>query len=298
MKLLDVVKTATEFLIKSGIEDPSLNAELLVFHATGIDRLAAYRDNPDITDEQRDLINRFLERRAQGEPVQYITGYVDFLGLTITVGNGVLIPRPETELLVEEAIKEGKRQRAKGKGHNNHVHISSSIQTAPFRVLDLCCGSGCVSLALAREFPDATVYGTEISRIALDYAVKNAEANNIANAIFLHGSLFDPLERQPTFDLIISNPPYIKSADINDLQPEIKDWEPREALDGGSEGLDFYRFIFKDAFLFLKQSGTIILEIGYNQVDAVKEIAKRSGFQRFLSRKDLAGIERIVRVKW
>ncbi|UCE78448.1 MAG: peptide chain release factor N(5)-glutamine methyltransferase [Nitrospiraceae bacterium] len=282
MKLLDALKPATEFLTQSGIEDPSLNAELIVFHATGIDRLAAYRDNPDITEEQSNIINRFLKRRAQGEPVQYITGSVDFLGLMVSVGRGVLIPRPETELLVEKAITE---VRSRKKSHKD----SSS-----FRILDLCSGSGCVSLALARAFPDATVYSTEISRTALDYAVKNAKANHIVNTVFLHGSLFEPVERQLTFDLIISNPPYIKTADMKDLQPEIKDWEPCEALDGGTNGLDFYRLIFKDAPLFLKQSGKVMLEIGCHQAVAVKEIAKKSGFQFFSTHKDLAGIERIV----
>jgi release factor glutamine methyltransferase len=298
MKLLDALKTATEFLSKSGIEDPSLNAELIVFHATAIDRLAAYRDNPDITEEQSIMINRFLKRRAQKEPVQYITGAVDFLGLTISVGRGVLIPRPETELLVEEAIREVRNQKSEIRSQKSEAESQypESIDTDSLRILDLCSGSGCVSLAIARAFPHATVYGTEISRSALDYAVKNAKVNTIANTVFLHGSLFEPVERQLTFDLIISNPPYIKTADMKDLQPEIKDWEPGEALDGGTDGLDFYRLIFKDAPLFLKKSGKIIIEIGHNQAEAVKEIAKESGFQRFMSRKDLAGIERIVTV--
>jgi release factor glutamine methyltransferase len=289
MKLLDVVKTATEFLAKSGIEDPSVNAELIVFHGAGIDRLAAYRDNPDITDEQKMSIDGLLERRVRGEPVQYIIGYMDFLGLTITVGSGVLIPRPETELLVEEATKE-----VRSRKESDSRHPESNTPDS-LRILDLCSGSGCVSLALAHAFPDAMVFGTEISRIALDYAKKNAEANHIANTIFLHGSLFEPVERQTTFDLIISNPPYIKTADMKNLQPEIKDWEPREALDGGRDGLDFYRKIFGRTFRFLKAEGCIILELGFDQAAAVSDIARKSGFNIITIVKDFSGTNRILK---
>ncbi len=282
MKLLDALKTATEFLTQAGIEDPSQNAELIVCHAANIDRLSAYRDNPDITDQQRDAIDQFVKRRAQGEPVQYLIGSVDFFGLTISVGTGVLIPRPETELLVEEAISEVRNKK-------EPLRDSSS-----FRILELCSGSGCISLALAREFPDATVFGTELSPVAFEYALKNAASNHIANAVFLHGSLFEPVAGQLPCNLILSNPPYIKSADINNLQPEIKGWEPREALDGGMDGLDFYRLIFKHALLFLRPVGKIMLEIGYDQANKVKSIAQKSGFQGVMTRKDMAGIERIL----
>lgn len=278
MRLLDALKPAADFLDKAGIDDPLAEAEILVFHAAGLDRLAAYVDNPETGKTLLRKIRRLLARRAKGEPLQYITGYVDFLGLTIAVGKDVLIPRPETELLAQEAIKAA----------------GSKKQEAPLRILDLCTGSGCVALAMARELPEAEVSGTDISGTAVSCARKNAEANGIVNAKFFRGSLFEPLKKASAFDLIVSNPPYIKTSDIDGLQREIREWEPGEALDGGADGLDFYRRIFSDAGRYLKRDGAVILEIGYEQAEEVRKIAQASGYFIVSIKKDYAGIERIV----
>ncbi len=181
-------------------------------------------------------------------------------------------------------------------------------------VLDLCTGCGCLALALAKEFPEAEVYGTDISEPAIDYAKKNAEINGIKNVTFLTGSLFAPLEKlsnprpefeskavdcQPlTFDLIISNPPYIRTADIKDLQPEIKNWEPAASLDGGTDGLDFYRELIPSAGRFLKDEGLLMVETGAGQSHEVTDIMESSEYTQVESIQDYAGIERILLARW
>ena len=290
MRLLDALKYSTEYLEEAGVEDAFADAEILTFHAAGADRLAAYMENPEITKELLAKIRRLIRRRAKGEPLQYIVGHVDFLGLTVHVGKGVLIPRPETELLAEEAIK---LVRGQGSG----VRIRGGEPLPVRKILDLCTGSGCIALALAKSLPDADVYGTDVSRAALRFAKKNAEANNIENVTFLQGSLFAPIQGDALFDLIVSNPPYIISADIPGLQREIKDWEPLEALDGGTDGLDFYRKIFPDAARHLRPGGGILCELGFGQAAAVKEIAQKSGFRDISGKKDYAGIDRILKAE-
>lgn len=290
MRLLDALKSANKYLEKAGIEDAFADAEILALHSAAADRLAAYIENPEISKETLAKIRRLIRRRAKGEPVQYIVGHIEFLGLKIHVGKGVLIPRPETELLAEEAIKAA--QRAEGKGQR-----AKAINDHPFRVLDLCTGSGCIALSLAKGLPDAAVYGTDVSKTALRYAKKNARENSVENVTFLSGPLFSPLRREPCFDLIVSNPPYVKRADIEGLQCEIKEWEPLEALDGGEEGLDFYRRIFADAGGHLCQGGKIIVELGFGQAEAVSEIVMEAGFRNIEIRKDYAGIERILKAE-
>jgi release factor glutamine methyltransferase len=308
MKALDKLKEATRFLEESGIEDADREAETIIVHCLETDRTALLRDNPLITKNVIGKIDESLKRRSKREPLQYIVGYVDFLGMKIKVGKGVLIPRPETELLVEEAIKTVKREAlgvmCKPKTTEQISNSSLITHHSPLFILDLCTGSGCLALALAKEFPDAKVYGTDISEVAIGYAEKNAEINGIKNVTFLKGSLFEPLRELftlyhllSTFDLIVSNPPYIKKADIRTLQPEIKNWEPVEALNGGEDGLHYYRAIIPESRNYLKDGGCIMLELGINEGDAVRELAKHAGFKDISFRKDYAGIERIIIAK-
>jgi release factor glutamine methyltransferase len=167
-----------------------------------------------------------------------------------------------------------------------------------FTILDLCTGSGCIALALAKGFPEADVYGIDISGTAIHYAEKNAWENKIDNVVFLQGSLFEPFKRSEGFDLIISNPPYIKTADINSLQPEVKEWEPVNALDGGTDGLDYYRLITGEAGNFLKDHGILMLELGEESAKPVAEMLARAGFTGIRITKDYAGIERIIQAEW
>jgi release factor glutamine methyltransferase len=286
MNSLEKVRRAKEFLESSGIGDADREAELIVAHCLGTERVILYKDNPPVPDTVLREVDEFLKRRAGREPLQYILGYSEFHGIKIKVGPGVLIPRPETELLAEEAIKTVKRKMSK--------HFM------PLRILDLCTGSGCIALAMANEFPTAEVYGTDASEDAISYARNNAEINDIENATFLEGSLFEPVgeiftdDSSYAFDLITSNPPYIRRDDIKYLQPEIKEWEPAEALDGGEDGLDYYRAIIPGAGDYLKELGTLILEIGIGQAEAVKRMAKEAGFSDIATIRDYAGIERVV----
>jgi release factor glutamine methyltransferase len=282
MHSLDMVKNVRELTGKAGIEDAQREAELIVSHALGIDRATLYRESNPVPDDIVSKIDEIVRRRVAREPLQYILGFIDFLGLKIKVGHGVLIPRPETELLAEEAIKAIS---------NNNANVN---------ILDLCTGSGCLALALARAFPDALVYGTDSEETAIGYAEENAKTNSIENVLFLKGSLFEPLENRiavtderPVFDLIVSNPPYIRRDDLKKLQPEIRDWEPLTALDGGEDGLDFYRAIIPGARKHLTANGILLFELGIHQAEAVKQMVEDAGFQNISVKKDYAGIERI-----
>jgi release factor glutamine methyltransferase len=298
MKSLEKVRMAREFLESCGIEDAEREAELIVSHCLGTERLTIYKDNPQVPDAVIQEIDRFLRRRAGREPLQYIFGYAEFHGIRIRVGQGVLIPRPETELLAEEAVKAVKRNVSGVGDLSLHISRSSSL-----RVLDLCTGSGCVALALANEFRDADVYGTDASAEAISYARENARINDIGNVTFLRGSLFEPVRgiftdgNSSAFDLITANPPYIRHDDIKDLQPEIREWEPAEALDGGKDGLDYYRMIIPASGNHLRKRGSILLEIGIGQAEDVKKMAEEAGFSDISVIRDYAGIERIVVLK-
>jgi release factor glutamine methyltransferase len=278
MNVLDKLRRMRDMLEKNGVNDADREAEIILSHALGADRVSLYSDNPDIPEECILQTDQFLRRRISREPLQYILGYTEFYGIKIMLGAGVLIPRPETELLVEAAIK---------------IVSEFKGESSKVKIVDLCTGSGCIALALAQRSTDAEVYGTDISEAALGYAGTNARINNITNVIFLKGSLFDPLKKNLRFDLIISNPPYIRRRDIKDLQPEIKDWEPVEALDGGEDGLDYYRAIIPEAVSRLKKHGCLMFELGIHQAKAVRKMAEDAGFQDISVIKDYAGIDRI-----
>lgn len=279
MRILDLLKRATEILRSAGIQDAAADAEILALHATGIDRLAAYRDNPKVPDDRSTTAFSLVSRRAQGEPVQYITGEVEFLGLRIKVGKGVLIPRPETELLAQEVIRT--------------VRTIPKSQQPTLHILDLCTGSGCIALALAQELPHAFVFGTDISGIAIGFARENSRLNGIGNVTFLQGAFFEPLQEAGPFDVILSNPPYVRREEIARLQREIREWEPMEALDGGPDGLDCYRSILAQAGGHLKEGGMLFLELGYGQANEVSHMAVGHGFRDRRILPDFAGIARV-----
>jgi len=303
MRVIEKLKEVTTVLKGSGIESPEKEAEILLRHGLNINTLEMYRDNQEIDEADLMTLKDILNRRLTREPLQYILGYEEFLGLKILLGHGVLIPRPETELLVEQAIKtvaSYKLQVIRENKDSSLVTCHSSL-----RVLDLCTGSGCIALALAKEFPDAQVYGIDISEVALGYAKRNAEINAIKNVVFFKGSLFEPIEKRFTVhgsrftaDLIISNPPYIKTEEIKSLQHEIKDWEPEVALDGGIDGMDFYREIIPTARHFLKNNGIIVFELGDSHAEYAGDIFISSGYTDIKILRDYAGIERIILARW
>lgn len=291
MNVLETCREITLILKQNGIDSAQKEAELLVRHGLEITALEMYRDNQDLTGDQIQKLREIAGRRTNREPMQYIFGHEVFLDLKLLVGPGVLIPRPETEFMAERAIDAVKRYTVQ-RSHN----ASSS-----FSVLDLCTGSGCLALSLAKEFHRAAVYGTDSSETALEYARKNAGLNGIRNVHFLKGAYFHPVKRvlSPVmFDVIVSNPPYVRTQDIDWLQPEIRDWEPRVALDGGQDGLDVYREIIPEAGGYLRQGGVIMLEVGKGQGRYVAELCASAGFTQTEILCDLSGIERIVQAKW
>jgi release factor glutamine methyltransferase len=270
----ELLRDAASRLKGAGVAEPEKEAELIITETAGVDRVSLYRDNPTLAPHCAKRIHSAVDRRLTREPLQYILGHVDFLGLRIRVGPGVLVPRPETELLIEELVKKTDNEQA--------CHI-----------LDLCTGSGCLALAAARALPEALVTGTDVSGEALAYARENAAVNEIRNVSFLEGRLYGPVKGE-RFHIILSNPPYVKTGDLETLQPEIRDWEPEGALDGGTDGLDFYRQILSLAPAHLVSAGLVILEVGYEQAADVSALAGSSGFDMLDVRKDLCGIERVM----
>jgi len=276
MKAINKLIEVKGILKERGIEGAQKEAEIILSRGAGIEALEIYRDDPEMTNFQICAADKLLCRRLLHEPLSYIIGHEEFLDLTLEVGDGVLIPRPETELMAEHALKK------------------SGAQT----ILDLCTGSGCLALALARGIPSSQVYGVDISDIAVGYARRNALRNNISNVTFLQGDLFAPFEDEERFELIISNPPYIRSGDIIGLQPEIREWESKTALDGGEDGLDFYRMIIPAARGYLKDRGMLMLEIGAGQADDTTDMIRSAGYSSFKIIKDYNGIERILEAEW
>jgi release factor glutamine methyltransferase len=283
MKALNKLQELSKTLKQLDIEHSGKEAELMIRYGLGMSLVDLLKDNPEISDAQNMVIDNMVNRRRRREPLQYILGDTDFLGLKISVGPGVLIPRPETELMGEYAVKALSSQLSALSSKNRYTSI-----------LDLCTGSGCLALAIAQSFPESSITAVDISEDALHYARNNAELNNINNIKFLKGHLFNVLENDISFDFIISNPPYIRSMAIEALQPEIKDWEPVNALDGGDDGMDFYRKIISEARGYLKDNGTIMFELGIDCADSVAVMFEESGYSQITIKKDYAGIERII----
>lgn len=269
-------------LLRVGIKEARREAELMAAHIlkTSLGALNMRRAE-DISAEQFMTLKAWVERRGLREPLYYILGECEFWSLNFKVTPDVLIPRPETELLVEGGL----------------VSLKGVANEKPI-VLDLCTGSGCVAISIKSELPGARVYATDISRDALAVAKENAELNGQGSVEFFRGDLFDAvsdLSLQGKFDLIVSNPPYIPAGDIDGLQREVADYEPRAALDGGPDGLDIISSIVRDAPLYLKSGGALLFEVGQGQALEVAAILSESGsFKDVLIRKDYSGIERIV----
>ena len=234
------------------------------------------------------FISSALKRRFQWEPLQYILGESEFMGLTFKVTGDVLIPRPETEILVETAVKI-----ANGIWH---MAYGKAEEGKPVSILDIGTGSGCIAVSLAKLLPGVEITGVDISEEALSIARINAELNKVSETInFLQGDLFGALTICHTpYALCVSNPPYIRSSDIDELAPEVQ-FEPRIALDGGEDGLDFYRKIISSAPLYLKEGGYLILEMGFNQRSEVTKILQNSlNFEIIEVVKDYGNIERVI----
>ena len=266
-------------LKSNGSESPRLDAEILLAHARGCPRIQLYTnyDEP-LTDTQRATMRDLVKRRAAAEPVAYLVEHREFFSLDFQVTKDVLIPRPDTETLVVDAIEVLKQQPAS-------------------RVLDVGTGSGCIAIALAVNCPNAVVTAIDLSPPALDIARANADKHKIGDRIrWLCGDLFAPLATGEVFDLIVSNPPYIASAEIETLSADVRLHEPRSALDGGPDGLDVIRRLIADAPRYLAPEGKLLIEISGEQPDSVTQLLTANGhYDDIAVLKDLAKQPRVVR---
>ena len=287
----EILDKATRYLKKKGIPEPRIDAEVLLAHVLKIERLEIYLNlDCQLTEKELFAYEKLIERKVGREPVAYIVGYKEFMGLKFFLNKDVLIPRPETEILVEKVIEKTwniKKPRNYGYRRDNSITI-----------VDLCTGSGNIAISLARNIESCKIYATDISEGAIQVARKNARFHNVEGKVeFLLGDLFSPLEKfnsNLAIDFVVSNPPYVKSRDLVLLQPEIKK-EPISALEGGNEGLNFYHRIVPEALKYLVDGGYLIMEIGDRQGEAVMNLIKKE--KRFSPPqlvKDYAGLDRVV----
>lgn len=265
---------------KAGIDSPALDARLLGEHAFGFSNLdLILKEKEKASIEQIDRLEEYANCRLRGEPVARIIGQKEFYSLNFALNEEILVPRPETEILVDLALE----------------HIKN---IASPRVLDIGTGSGCIAIAILANYLSANAIAVDLSAKALLLAKENAKNNGVDVRVdFLSGSWFTPIEENAKFDLIVSNPPYIKTADIADLQREVFLHDPVLALDGGEDGLLPYRIIASEAQNHLEDEGALIVEFGQGQGQAIKEIFLSFGFENIKSYSDLAAIERVIVVK-
>lgn len=271
-------------LTSTGNSNAAQEALWLVEAATGFTRLAMFTDpEQPVSSVGLARAKSYFRRRVDGEPLQYILGHQEFYGLELEVEPGVFIPRPETALLVEEAVN----------------HLSGGL---PSTVADLCTGSGCVAVALTTQCPNLTVYATDLNVVSLEVAKRNAARHGVDQRnTFLLGNLFDPLEDKHlkgTLSGLVSNPPYICSGEIDRLPRDVREYEPRAALDGGPDGMDFYRRILFRAWEFLRIGGFLLLEAGQGQAPFIVQEAEKVGHYAVRGiRLDSGDIERVVSVE-
>lgn len=278
MKYRDLYNQGMEKLSSENIPDAKIDARLLLEYVCKTDRNALFlKGDTDVALEEEKAYLGLISKRMKHIPLQHLTGEQDFMGLTFAVNEHVLIPRQDTECLVEIVLK--------------HLHDG-------MRILDMCTGSGCILISLLHYSNDCVGVGVDLSEDALKVAVQNAERlgdNGIADrvdATFVQSDLFEKVDGR--FDIIVSNPPYIKTDVIETLMPEVRDFEPMMALDGMADGLHFYRRIIADAKKYLNRGGQLFFEIGYDQGCEVSDLMRENGYVDVEVAKDLAGLDRVV----
>ena len=274
MTYREAVEFGTKCLTDAGVPDAALDAWYLLQMVCKIERSYYYvHGEEDITQDAQKEYEIAVQKRAEHIPLQYIIGEQEFMGLRFKVNSNVLIPRQDTETLVEQVLK---------------------IVKPGMKVLDLCTGSGCVLISVLKNAPELTGMGSDISKTALLVAKENAKLHEV-DAEWVRRDLFDNITE--TFDVIMANPPYIPTGEILSLMPEVRDFEPENALDGGADGLDFYRKIAGQVKDYLNPGGYVYMEIGYDQGEAVSELMRNAGFTEVEVIKDLARNDRVVKGK-
>lgn len=279
MKYSELVKQGHSKLFKAGINDADSDAWILFEDICGLSKTEYFKKMLDeASDSETSEYLAAIETRITHYPLQYIIGEWEFMGLTFKVNENVLIPRQDTELLVEKAF----------------MIVDEKFHTSDksMFVMDMCTGSGCIGISMAKKYSDAEVTCVDISKEALEVAKENAKLNRVENISFVESDLFDNVTGK--FDMIICNPPYIASAEIDNLMPEVRAHEPRIALDGDVDGLKFYRKIIDKSKEFLSEDGYILFEIGYDQREKVKELLIEKGYSDIEALKDLSGNDRVV----
>lgn len=275
--LHELIKAGQNELELCGKANASIDAELLALHVLGYTKLERILNSKlPVSESNETIYKESISKRCSGVPLQYITNEQEFMGLPFYVDEDVLIPRQDTETLVEVLIDKSK-----------HISLKN--------IVELGVGSGCISVSLAKFIPDAQIIGVDISKKALQIAKTNAKSNQVEDRIqWVYGDLLNDYKSGEKADLIVSNPPYITSKDCTELEDDVKDHEPMLALDGGEDGLRFYREITRQAKKHLVLGGMLAYEIGYNQSKDVRDIMAENGFVQIEEIKDLAGKDRIV----
>ena len=277
LSVLEIIKKTTDFFVAKGVENPRLNAELIVGHGLGLKRMQLYVQFERLLAEaELERIRPMVRRRGQREPLQYILGETEFFGLTLKTDRRALIPRPETELLVET--------------------LTTLVTPTPARILDLGTGTGAIALALAKTWPDAVVTATDVSDDALALAAENETKAGLSGRVtWLKSSWFAAVSAEARFDLIVSNPPYLTPEETAETTPEVRDHEPLGALTGsGPDGLGDLREIVEGAPNHLADGGWLALETGIAQHAALADLAGSRGFTKVESRRDLSGRDRFI----
>lgn len=271
MTLKEAYEYGQKRLAIAGIDDAVLDAWYLLEHITGISRAIYFlRMNEEMNEQMEVQYKEYLETRANHIPLQHITGVQEFMGIEFNVNEHVLVPRQDTEVLVEEALK---------------------VLKSGMEVLDMCTGSGCIILSLMKFAKEISGTAVDISEEALKVAKSNADKLE-ATVEFIHSDLFENVNG--AYDVIISNPPYIRTSVIDELKDEVKFHDPLLALDGKEDGLFFYRKIIKESLNYLKPNGRLYFEIGHDQGEEVKKLMEEAGFVEVAVKKDLAGLDRVV----
>lgn len=278
MSAREASREATRKLAEADVPEPEASAEILLSELLGVKR--GELSFHDLSEEQARVFSAWIPRRKNREPVQRILGHAYFRNLGLDLDENTLIPRPDTESVVEAVL-----ERIDERGY-------------PCRVLDIGTGSGAIAISIAQERPNCEVHASDVSEDALKVASRNAEKNGV-KVVFHKADIVAGLESmRGNIDLLTSNPPYIETKALETLEPEVRDWDPVSALDGGSDGLDFYRRIFAETPPLLKNDADTVLEIGDGQAEAVLELGRSAGFTSLGVREDLAGTPRAVLLRW
>lgn len=277
MKIKEALKKANQILIQNNIDEVFLKSRILLAHILNVEKeyLIIHDDEVLLSLQENEFFEK-VNNLCSGVPIQYLTNSQEFMGVNFYVDKNVLIPQPDTEILVENVISIIK-------------NLQKSCQKE-ITVLDLCTGSGIIGVCLKKYLQNVNVLSSDISSNALEIAKKNANLQNV-KIDFIKSDLFENIDEK--FDVIVSNPPYIKTDKINELSKEVKN-EPRLALDGGQDGLDFYRRIIKESTNFFRKTGYLALEIGYDQKEAVENLFKNFKYKEIKIFKDLSDIERVI----